>query len=135
MLKVKIVKISSGLAFIPDNYVVLNKEEANAADELYVMGFNNCEKLLNVPGIVYLSSSDTLEDPCIKLRKLAIERFPVIKEIEKLQIGPAYAPGNREITNAEKILKSPMIVYSMVPNFNWDSDQDPSCKIIRKNSH
>lgn len=121
----------AALAFVPYDYVILNPEEAKTATDLYVMEFSNCESF-EIHGVIYLSSWPGSEDPCKRLRELAIEKFPVIEDLEKLQVGPVYAPGDIKITNAEIVSTSPIISYSMALDYDWDFDADPICKIIRK---
>ena len=123
----KKIKIKNGYLICPDDWKLINPEDAEKCDFAYVIECRNSAKY-GIPHYVYFTFADDRADGDL-INRRCVSVYPEFKEVLDKQVNPVYDPNDpSKCLNIEEHLASPYIGHFPIHRDGIDyliADKEP----------
>lgn len=130
IIKEKKVELKTGYVIIPDDWILLNPEDAKNCMEVDVVECRHSEEY-GIPHFVYFTNDYKNEDETV-IEELCVKAYPKFREIMDMQVKPLRnSDGKGKILNAEEYMASPTIGHFPLPEKSENSNPPFGAMIVR----
>lgn len=126
----KKVELKTGYVIIPDDWILLNPEDAKNCMEVDVVECRHSEEY-GIPHFVYFTNDYKNEDETL-IEEMCVKAHPKFREIIDMQVKPLRnSDGKGKILNAEEYMAAPTIGHFPLPEKGENSNPPFGAMIVR----